>query len=65
MNLEKDYYTTREAGRLLNVLPHSIATEIREGKLKAERFDGTGPYVILRDDLAEYIERRRAKHGRK
>lgn len=59
MNLEKSIYTTREVAQLVGVAPNAIATAIREGRLKAEKF-GTS-YAIERDNLEEYLEGRKVR----
>lgn len=64
MTLTKEIYTTREVAGILNLIPGQIRTDIKTGKLKAEKF-GTS-YVITKNNLADYLELRKARgYGKK
>ena len=56
--MQKKYYTTRDAAKLTGLDPTSIRREIRTGKLQAESFNGA--YIITPEDMADYLERRKA-----
>ena len=59
MKLDKDIYTTKEVGRLLELDAGAIRAAIRTGTLKAVKFNDT--YIIQRDNLADYLDYRRRR----
>ena len=56
--MAKELYTTREAAKLAGLTADIIRAAIRRGDLKANTFGNS--YVITRDNLADYLERRKA-----
>lgn len=59
MDLNKEFYTTREVGKLFGMTSHWVRSEIQRNNLKAEKF-GTS-YAITRSAIEKFIENRKAR----
>lgn len=59
LDLDKEIYTTKEAAKILKIGAPAVRDAIKSGKLPA--FKISTSWIIRREDLQRYIERKTKK----
>lgn len=60
--MTKEFYTTRDIGKMLNIRPQTVCEYIRKGKIKALLINHA--YIVTKSDLDNYLDARNAKGKR-
>lgn len=60
--MTKEFYTTRDIGKMLNIRPQTVCEYIRKGKIKALSINHA--YIVTKSDLDAYLDERNTKGKR-